>query len=131
MTFTKADGSGTFIQPFPIDAAENTVNHPVFVKILGVWRDMCQSEEQLFRLGQAISQASLMSPRLMSSLFPGAPYNEHGEFQMNAQQQNDGSIVVDIRSDPNAPLLLHEQFVIQPDGSHECTVFDMQRPAHG
>ena len=81
------------------------------------------------RVAQAFSQASLITPRIMSTMFPGVEYSEHGSFDMRAGQQPDGSVVVDIRTDPASPVTMHEQFVIQPDGSHRCTVFDMHRPA--
>lgn len=90
---------------------------------------MSHSEAQFLRVAQAFSQTSLISPRVMSNLFPGALYSEHGSFTMKATEQADGSIVVDISGDPRHPLQMREQFVIRPDGSHTCTVFEMRRPA--
>lgn len=129
LTFARADGRTMIMHPFWIPNEENRPNHDAFVQITDFWRGMCRSEEQMRRLAQAFSQASLITPRIMSTMFPGVEYSEHGSFDMRAGQQPDGSVVVDIRTDPASPITMHEQFVIQPDGSHRCTVFDMHRPA--
>ena len=115
------------VHPQWIPDEDNKPNNPIFQDIIGFWRGMTQSDVQLRRLGQAFSQASLIMPRVMSQAFPGVQYDEHGNFAMTAQARADGTIVVDIGTPPDAPVALHEQFVIQPDGTHECTAFNMRR----
>ncbi|WP_276819739.1 hypothetical protein [Mailhella massiliensis] len=129
MTFTRAGGATFSVQPHAIPREENTPDNPEFRNIIQFWRHMTKSEEQFRRLAHSFTQAPLISARVMSEFFPGVHFSEHGSFNMNAQEQADGSVVVDITSVPGEPLLLHEQFVIQPDGSHRCTAFDMHRPA--
>lgn len=129
MTFVLADGTAMSVHPVRIQDDSATVDHPVLRPILDFWEGMSHSEAQFLRVAQAFSQTSLISPRVMSNLFPGALYSEHGSFTMKATEQADGSIVVDISGDPRHPLQMREQFVIRPDGSHTCTVFEMRRPA--
>lgn len=127
LTFRRSDGQEMTVHPQAISDADNTPNNPIFQGIIGFWRDMTQSDAQLRRLGQAFSQASLITPRILSQAFPGVEYSEHGNFTMTAEARADGTIVVDISTAPDAPVALREQFVIQPDGSHECTAFNMHR----
>ena len=127
LTFQRADGQRMTVHPQWIPDEDNKPNNPIFQDIIGFWRGMTQSDAQLRRLGQAFSQASLIMPRVMSQAFPGVQYDEHGNFAMTAQARADGTIVVDIGTPPDAPVALHEQFVIQPDGTHECTAFNMRR----
>ena len=131
MLMEAQDGHGMQISPFHIPDAENVPGHPAFTKIIDFAASITQSEAQKSRVLQAFSQASLVMSRAASSLFPGVAYSEHGRFTVNARQQANNDVIVDISTDPTLPLLFHEQFVIHTDGSHECTVFDMSRPAVG
>ena len=119
------------IHPQWIPNEENRPDHPTIRGITDFWRDMTQSDAQLRRLGQAFSQASLIVPRIYSQCFPGVQYSEHGAFAMTAQARADGTIVVDIGTAPDAPVAMHEQFEIRPDGSHACTAFTMRRAPAG
>lgn len=127
LTFQRADGQRMTVHPQWIPDEDNNPNNQIFQDIIGFWRGMTQSDAQLRRLGQAFSQASLIMPRVMSQAFPGVQYDEHGNFAMTAEARDDGTIVVDIGTPPDAPVALHEQFVIRSDGTHECTAFNMHR----
>ncbi len=127
MSFTDVNGNTYAVHPHAIDDEHNNAQHPEFIAIMNTVRGMTQSDVQFRRVMQAFSQASLISPRLFSSLFPGVQYNEHGNFAMKATQQPDGSVIVDISTDETMPLVMHEQFRIEADGSHACTRFDMRR----
>lgn len=131
LTFRTAGGEEMSIHPQWIPNEENRPDHPTIRGITDFWRGMTQSDAQLRRLGQAFSQASLIVPRIYSQCFPGVQYSEHGAFAMTAQARADGTIVVDIGTAPDAPVAMHEQFEIRPDGSHACTAFTMRRAPAG
>lgn len=131
LTFRTAGGEEMAIHPEWIPDAENRPDHPTIRGITDFWQGMTQSDAQLRRLGQAFSQASLIVPRIYSQCFPGIQYSEHGAFAMTAEARADGTIVVDIGTAPDAPVAMHEQFEIRPDGSHACTAFTMRRAPAG
>lgn len=129
LTFRKADGTTMAVHPSWISDDENSADHPTLRDITDFWQGMTQSDAQLRRLGQSFSQASLITARVLSLCFPGVEYSEHGNFAMTAEARDDGSIVVDINTGDQAPVAMHEQFVIHPDGTHDCTAFTMRRAA--
>lgn len=128
LSFQNARGNSYSLNPFDIPEVENNANHPEFIMIMDTVRNMTHSDAQFRRVMQAYSQASLIAPRTFSQVFPGVQYSEHGNFRISAREQADGSVLVDIRTDDKQPLLMHEQFKIETDGSHTCTVFNMSRP---
>ncbi len=128
LSFQNAQGNSYSLNPFNIPDDENNANHSEFRRIMNTVRDMTHSDAQFRRVMQAYSQASLINPRIFSQVFPGVQYSEHGNFRISAREQADGSVLVDIRTDDKQPLLMHEQFKIETDGSHVCTVFNMSRP---
>ena len=127
LTFVRADGAEMTLHPHFIEDADNTPANPELENIVGFWQSMSASDPQLRRIGQSFSQASLMAPRMMSALFPGAEYNEHGIFSMKAVQQPDGRVIVDVGNDPKSALVFREQIEILPDGTHRFTDFEMTR----
>lgn len=131
MVFMDHAGNGHAVHPFDIPDGENRPDHPEFQAILRSVRGMTQSEGQTARVLQAFSQAALIMPRVLSTFFPGVQFSEHGNFSVRAVQQNDGSVLVDIASDPALPLIMTEQFRIETDGTHSCTAFEMRRPPAG
>lgn len=128
LSFENVAGNSYSLHPFDIPDSENKPDHPEFVKIMDTVRNMTHSEAQFRRVMQAYSQAALVNPRIFSMLFPGVQYSEHGNFQISAKEQADGSVIVDIKTDETQPLPMHEQFRIETDGSHTCTIFKMSRP---
>lgn len=128
LSFQNAQGNSYSLKPFHISEDKNNANHPEFIRIMDMVKSMTHSDAQFRRVMQAYSQASLIAPRTFSQVFPGVQYSEHGNFQISAREQADGSVLVDIRTDDKQPLLMHEQFKIKTDGSHTCTVFNMSRP---
>ena len=51
----------------------------------------------------------------------------HPQWIPDEDNNPNNQIFVDISTPPDAPVALHEQFVIRPDGTHECTAFNMHR----
>ena len=131
LRFTRADGTALVEHPRPIPIEESNKDHSAIKGMVDFMRGMTHSDAQLRRVAQAFTQASLIMPRYYSALFPGTLYSEHGRFQMHATENTDGSVTMDIRSDPAHPLQLRQQFRIMPDGSHTCTAFELRRPAVG
>lgn len=129
LSFENAQGNTYSVHPFNIPREENTSHHQTFVEIMNTVRNMTHSETQFRRVLQAYSQAALITPVTLSIAFPGVTFSEHGNYQIAAKEQADGSVIVDIKTDETLPLLLHEQFKIEKDGSYICTVFNMSRPA--
>lgn len=127
MNFTDAQGNTLTVHPHPIPDGQNNDSNPEFINIINTVRGFTHSEAQFKRVMQAFSQDSLGSPRAFSQLFPGVFYSEHGNFVMSAQEQADGSVIFDVTTDDTMPLVLHEQFRIERDGTHTCTKFDMRR----
>lgn len=127
MNFIDAQGSSLTVHPHPIDRERNNAANPEFAAIINKVRSFTHSEAQFKRVMQAFSQDSLGSPRAFSQLFPGVLYSEHGNFVMSAQEQADGSVLFDVTTDSTMPLVMHEQFRIEMDGTHVCTKFDMRR----
>lgn len=127
LSFTDSGGRTLQVHPHEISDSENNSSNPEFVGIMSKVRGMTHSEAQFRRVMQAFSQASLISPRMYSNLFPGVEYSEHGNFAMSAAEQPDGSVIMDITTDATMPLIMHQQFRIETDGSHSCTKFEMKR----
>ena len=90
-------------------------------------REMTLSESQMARVLQTFSQALLGMSRFLSQAFGSLRLSEHGNFSVTARQLEDGRVVVNIISDPSLPLRLSQEFIINPDGSHSCTPFEMWR----
>ena len=128
LTFVRANGVEFSVHPPRLTTAESTADYHEYANIIQFWRRMTKSETQFYRLAHCCSQASFMIPRMLSSLFPGMMINEHGRFNIRAQERDDGSIIVNLDTADAAPLVLHEQIIIRPDGSHEYARFDMSRP---
>lgn len=128
MHFEDRNGNGFETSPFDIPDAQNTPGNPHFESIIARVRGMTHSEAQLARVMQCFSQAPLIMPRVLSTCFPGIELNEHGNFSVSAVEQRDGTVLVDIHSDPTLPLRLDMQFQVEQDGSHTCTAFEMRRP---
>lgn len=128
MTFTDKAHNGIAIQPQHIPDQENNPTNPVFQHIIETVRGMTHSEAQTARVLQGFSQAALIMPRILSTYFPGVAFSEHGSFVVNATEQDDGSVLLNITSDPSLPLVMTQQFKIETDGSHTCTAFEMKRP---
>ena len=127
MSFTTHNGATLATHPFAIPDDENNPQHPHFNEILNHVQMMTHSEPQLARTMQCFSQAALIMPRVLSTCFPGLQLSEHGNFSVNAQEQADGSIIVNITSDPGLPLRLEEQIRVNTDGSHTFERLDMHR----
>lgn len=127
LSFKSLNGDTMSVHPHSISDEDNNPEYQVFKDIIAKVDSMTKSYAQKCRVMQAFSQSSLIFPRLFSTLFPGVLYDEHGNFVMEATEQADGSVIMDIRTDPNAPVLMHEQIRIETDGSHTFTVFDMRR----
>lgn len=127
LLFTDNAGQTLQVHPHEISDEENNSNYPEFVGIMGKVLGMTHSDAQFRRVMQSFSQASLISPRMYSNLFPGVEYSEHGNFVMSAAEQPDGSVIMDITTDNSMPLIMHQQFRIETDGSHTCTKFEMKR----
>lgn len=128
MQFEDRNGNGFATSPFSISDEENTSENPHFTEIIGRVRDMTHSEGQLARVMQCFSQAPLIMPRVLSTCFPGVEFSEHGNFSVTAKEQQDGSVLVDITSDPSLPLILDMQIRVGTDGSHTFERLDMSRP---
>ena len=128
MQFEDRNGNGFATSPFSISDEENTSENPHFTEIIGRVRGMTQSEGQLARVMQCFSQAPLIMPRVLSTCFPGVEFSEHGNFSVSAKEQQDGSVLVDITSDPSLPLILDMQIRVGTDGSHTFERLDMSRP---
>ena len=128
MQFEDRNGNGFATSPFSISDEENTSENPHFTEIIGRVRDMTHSEGQLARVIQCFSQAPLIMPRVLSTCFPGVEFSEHGNFSVTAKEQQDGSVLVDITSDPSLPLILDMQIRVGTDGSHTFERLDMSRP---
>ena len=128
MQFEDRSGNGFATSPFSISDEENTSENPHFTEIIGRVRDMTHSEGQLARVIQCFSQAPLIMPRVLSTCFPGVEFSEHGNFSVSAKEQQDGSVLVDITSDPSLPLILDMQIRVGTDGSHTFERLDMSRP---
>ncbi|MBP3438554.1 MAG: hypothetical protein J6K46_04400 [Sutterella sp.] len=124
--FRSADGREFRTQPHFIPAENNNRQNPELLNIVDFWRTMSASPAQLARIGQSFSQASLVAPRSLSRLFPGVAFSEHGNFRMEAVQNPDHTVTVDIFTPDNAPVALHSQYVIDPDGRARTTVFVMR-----
>jgi hypothetical protein len=127
MTFEDRQGQDYVVQPFDIPDTENTPDHPIFQEIIGKVGAMTQSEAQTARVLQAFSQAGVISARMLSTAFPGTYMSEHGNFSVTAKEQDNGTVVIDIVSDPSLPLTFAQQFTVNTDGSHTCTGFTMSR----
>lgn len=128
MQFEDRSGNGFATSPFSISDEENTSENPHFTEIIDRVRDMTHSEGQLARVIQCFSQAPLIMPRVLSTCFPGVEFSEHGNFSVSAKEQQDGSVLVDITSDPSLPLILDMQIRVGTDGSHTFERLDMSRP---
>ena len=128
MQFEDRNGNGFATSPFNISDEENTSENPHFTEIIGRVRGMTHSEGQLARVMQCFSQAPLIMPRVLSTCFPGVEFSEHGNFSVSAKEQQDGSVLVDITSDPALPLILDMQIRVGTDGSHTFERLDMSRP---
>ncbi len=128
MHFEDRNGNGFETCPFDIPDDQNTPDNPHFVDVIARVRDMTHSEAQLARVMQCFSQAPLIMPRVLSTCFPGIELSEHGNFSVSAVEQRDGTVLVDIHSDPTLPLRLDMRFQVGQDGSHTCTAFEMRRP---
>ena len=128
MQFEDRNGNGFATSPFSISDEENTSENPHFTEIIGRVRGMTHSEGQLARVMQCFSQAPLIMPRVLSTCFPGVEFSEHGNFSVSAKEQQDGSVLVDITSDPALPLILDMQIRVGTDGSHTFERLDMSRP---
>ena len=127
-TMRLADGRQLLLRPRDAGTQDINRNDPIVSNIVGFWRDMSGGNEAMLRrIGQVFSQASLIVPRVVSQVFPGLFISEHGETLVTAQQQADGSVVVDVSSLPDDPVLLTERIVIEPDGTHRFTQFAMRR----
>ena len=100
--------------------------YPEFQEIMGKVKSMTQSYAQFARVLQAFSQASMIMPKMYSTLFAGE-LGEHGNFETIATQREDGVVVIDSHSDKRDALVLHQQYLIYPDGTHKCTKFTMNR----
>lgn len=127
-TFKLADGRHMLIHPGGLSNEENTLANPMFRDIIAFWRQMAGGNEtMLCRIGQAFSQALLIYPRDLSRLFPGVLYDEHGNFRMSAVQHSDGRVIVDINTDEDAPVRMHEQVIINTDGTAQYAELEMSR----
>ncbi len=127
MTFAPLNGDILQTNPFHIPDNENKPSHEHFQLLMEKANSMSQSPAQKARILQAFSQAGVIFARMISDVFPGVTLSEHGNFSVKAQQQEGGNVVVDIVSDPSLPLHFEQQYVIEPNGDHECTKFIMER----
>jgi hypothetical protein len=127
MLMESADGRSMQTRPFGIPDEENVATHPMFTALIDHVRSMTVSPGQMARTLQALSQAALIMPRVLSTTFPGVQFSEHGDFSVTAVQQQDSTVTVDIDSDPNLPLRFHQRYVIEPGGDHRCAEFVMER----
>lgn len=128
MLFEDRSGNGFATSPFGIPDEENTPRHPHFAEVISRVRGMTHSEGQLARVMQCFSQAPLILPRVLSTCFPGVAFSEHGNFSVSAKEQQDGTVLVDISSDPSLPLTLDMRIRVGTDGSHTFERLDMSRP---
>lgn len=128
LSFKSSNGDTLSVHPHFIDDNSNNPDYPLFKDIIAKVGGMTHSYGQMRRVLQAFSQASLVMARMYSTLFFGGQYSEHGNSIMEAAEQADGTVIMDIRSDSAASLAFHIQMKIETDGSHKITVFDMKRP---
>jgi hypothetical protein len=124
MTFTNNQGDIYQIHPSPVPREQNTPDNTAFQDIIRHARAMTHSEAQCARVLQAFSQAGLMSARMLGTAF-GVAVSEHGEASVTAVERQDGSVAVDIVAGPSQPVNFRQQYIINTDGSHECTGFEM------
>lgn len=127
LVFKGVSGFDMSIKPHDIPDRENNPQNPEFNVIMHKVGTMTQSYAQFARVLQAFSQASMVMPRMYSTLFAGTMLDEHGNFETIATQRDDGVVVIDSHSDEKAPLVLRQQYLIYPDGTNECTKFTMNR----
>lgn len=128
MHFEDRNGHGFSVNPSHIPDEENKPENPFFAGIIGSVGAMTHSERQLARVMQCFSQAPLIMPRVLSTCFPGVQFSEHGNFSVFAKEQPDGTVLVDILSDPSLPLTLNMQILVGTDGSHTFERLDLNRP---
>lgn len=126
-SFINAKGEKFSINPHKIPPEQNKPDNPEYQQILEKARNMTHSDGQMRRVMQAFSQESIKLAQPFSMLFSGLKLNEHGSYTMTAEEQPDGSVIMDIKSPDGLPLCMHEQFRINTDGTHKCLKFDIFR----
>ena len=73
-----------------------------------------------------------MPPTNWLSNFGGSAWESCGDgwyyLHLFAKEQPDGTVLVDILSDPSLPLTLNMQILVGTDGSHTFERLDLNRP---
>ena len=70
-----------------------------------------------------MSQAGIADTRCEIFLPPYSNADEHGSYLFNIKAQEDGSIELVIKTDPDSIYDYSQSFVVRSDGSYACTDF--------
>ena len=99
--------------------------NPDYINIMNVAHNLTSTKAQFMRLMQCLTQTPLIFARSYASLFPGIIMSEHGGYPVTIKEQNDGSVLVGIRSGDRSNMDFKTEIKVNIDGSHEvlsCTL---------
>ena len=133
-TFIQKDGEEVVFRPSRDLSADPDKKNMLYKSIiLSVYKMMGKneitdelSEEnriQLSRVFCLLSQAGIADTRCEIFLPPYSNADEHGSYLFNIKAQEDGSIELVIKTDPDSIYDYSQSFVVRSDGSYACTDF--------
>ncbi|MDR2050249.1 MAG: hypothetical protein LBQ63_00520 [Deltaproteobacteria bacterium] len=133
MSFTDVQGRGRVINK-TTESPGAGPDHPTFRTIIGWVNGLTHgSEAQTARVLQAFSQAPQVTATMYAKAL-GVPLDANGNYSVSAVEQADGRVLVEIIHDPSRgfeerpqPVYLRQQYSVNPDGTHECTAFELRR----
>ena len=128
MQFIDARGNEVFEITPPGSYSEtmsSNKQNPDYINIMNVAHNLTSTKAQFMRLMQCLTQTPLIFARSYASLFPGVIMSEHGGYPVTIKEQNDGSVLVGIRSGDRSNMDFKTEIKVNIDGSHEvlsCTL---------